>query len=260
MKITKTFISQLIFLVSATAATVSVSHGSFAQSTITQTTKDILNTGGSLFGVNGATAARTFTNDIGNVIGSQLLDTVWREATIKLYKKIGTPGRETDSINSVPVRYDLYNNDFEVMINSKNDIRGLNGKYVRNFTLFYGLERIPKVFLNVAEYKSNEPIIGFMELLAGGKTTLLEHTKLFVSKPTFNAALNTGTKDTKIVKIPQYFYLKNNEIFKLTNTKKKIIEAFADKEADVKKWLDSNDINFKNSADLARLFAFYNTL
>jgi hypothetical protein len=231
-----------------------------AQSTITQTTKDILNTGGSLFGVNGASAARAFTNDMGNVIGTQLLDTVWREATIKLYKKIGTPGRESDSIPAIPVRYDIYNNDFEVMVNSKQDIRGLNGSFVRYFTLFYGIERTSKIFLNVAEFKAEEQITGFMELLAGGKATLLEQTKLSVSKPTFNAVLNTGTKDTKIVKTPQYFYVKNNEIFKLTNSKKKIIEALADKEAEVENWLKTNDINFKRSADLARLFAFYNSL
>jgi hypothetical protein len=146
------------------------------------------------------------------------------------------------------------------MVNSKQDIRGLDGRQVRYFTLFYGLERTPKVFLNVTEFKAEEQITGFMELLTAGKTTLLEQTKLSVSKPTFNAALNSGTKDTKIVRTPQYFYVRNNEIFKLTNTKKKIIEALADKEAEVKNWLKTNDINFKRSADLIRLFAFYNGL
>ncbi len=231
-----------------------------AQSDINQTTKDVFNTGGSLFGINGATVARAFTNDNSNVFGTQLLDTVWREASIRLYKKIGTPGRESDSIAGVPVRYDIFNNDFEVMVNSKQDIRGLNGRYVRYFTLFYGLEKKPKIYLNVAEFKAVEQITGFMELLATGKATLLEQTKLSVTKPTFNAALNTGTKDVRIVKTPNYYYVKNNEIFKLANTKKKIIEALSDKEPDIKKWLDTNDIKFKDSADLARLFAYYNTL
>ncbi len=231
-----------------------------AQSDINQTTKDIFNTGGNLFGINGATVARAFSSNEGNVFGTQLLDTVWREATIKLYKKIGTPGRESDSIAGVPVRYDIYNNDFEIIVNSKRDIRGLNGQNVRYFVLFYGLEKTPRTYLNVAEFKAVEQITGFMELLATGKATLLEQTKLSVTKSTFNAALNTGTKDVRIVKTPNYYYVKNNEIFKLGNTKKKVIEALSDKEPDIKKWLDTNDIKFKNSADLARLFAYYNTL
>jgi hypothetical protein len=249
MKTPKTFVIAIL-----------IANSAIAQSNITQTTKDILNTGGSLFGVNGASAARTITGDNGNVIGTQLLDTVWREAIIKLYKKIGTPGRESDSIPAIPVRYDIFNNDFEVMVNSKQDIRGLSGRQVRYFTLFYGLEKTQKIFLNVAEFKASEQITGFMELLAGGKATLLEQTKLSVLKPTFNVALNTGSKDTRIIKTPQYFYVRNNEIIKLTNSKKKVLEALADKETDIKKWLGSNDINFKSSTDLARLFAFYNGL
>ncbi len=225
-----------------------------------QTTRDALNGGGALFGVNRVGAVSSIVGAEGGVIGTQLLDTVWREASIKLYKKIGTPGRESDSISGVPVRYDIFNNDFDVMVNSKRDIRGLDGESVKHFTLYYGLERTKKTFLNVAEFKAQEPLTGFMELLVAGKTTLLEQIRLSVTKPTFNTALNSGSKDSKINKTPHYYYLRNNEIHLLATSKKKIIEALSDKEADIKKWLDSNDINFKNGTDLTRLFSFYNSL
>ncbi len=258
MKPSKTFVIAALAFHFALFAT----HYSNAQVGVnqSQTTRDALNGGGALFGINRVGAVASIVGAEGGVIGTQLLDTVWREASIKLYKKIGTPGRESDSIAGVPVRYDIFNNDFDVMVNSKRDIRGLDGESVKHFTLYYGLEKTKKTFLNVAEFKAEEPLTGFMELLVAGKTALLEQIRLSVTKPTFNMALNSGSKDSKINKTPHYYYLRNNEVRKLATSKKKIIEAFADKEVEIKKWLDSNNINLKSSTDLARLFIHYNSL
>jgi hypothetical protein len=226
----------------------------------TQTTHDALNGMGSLFGVNKVGSTSEIIGIGGSIIGTQLLDSIFRQATIKLFKPIGLPGSESDSIKAIPIRYDFYNNYFEVMVKGTYDIRGMDGRLVRNFTIYNRPEKTNKVFINVSQYKSEEALTGFMELITKGKVSLLEQTKLSVVKPTFNAALNSGSKDTKIYKTPIYFYLKEDTLFRLPNSRKKIIEAFNDKAIELGNWLKEQDIDYKNKLDLARLIQYYNSL
>ena len=225
-----------------------------------QSTKDFFNlSGGGVFQANKVTGVTTITGKGGLVIGDTYLDSNWHSSSIKLYQKIGSIGRESDSIPPVALRYDIYNDAFEIMV-SKNDIRGLKGEKVKFFVERQSEGQQPRVFVNLREFLSEESLTGFAEILSGGRVTLLSITKVSTTKPTYNEALNSGTKDVRIIKTPQFYYVRSRSILKLGGSKKKIIEALGDKGTDVEEWLKKQDLDLKKPSDLAKVFDYYNGL
>ena len=224
-----------------------------------QSTKDFFNlSGGGFFQANKVTGVTTITGKGGLVIGDTYLDSNWHSSSIKLYQKIGSIGRESDSIPPVALRYDIYNDAFEIMV-SKNDIRGLKGDRVKFFVERQEGQQ-PRVFVNLREFTSEESLTGFAEILSGGRATLLSITKVSTTKPTYNEALNSGTKDVRIIKTPQFYYVRSKSILKLGGSKKKIMEALSDKGTDVEEWLKKQDLDLKKPLDLAKVFDYYNGL
>lgn len=193
----------------------------------------------------------------GDVVGDPYLDSTWQAGSIKLFQKIGPPGKEGDSIGVVPIRLDLLANEVEVKIPTSKEIRAVSGHQVRFFFL-EGVEQ--RIFMNVKQFRSEDKIEGFVELIKSGRISLVEHVKLNIIKPTYNEALGTGSKDTKIAKSSQYYAVKGNTLFQIGASKKKLLSAMADRADDVEKFIKTNDLSLKSRTDMAKIFAYYSTL
>ncbi len=227
-------------------------------SQLTNTARDLINLNGFKINANNVnTGLFGIKGPKGNLIGDPYLDSTWRTGSIKLYKKIGPPGREGDSIANVPLRLDLFVNELEIQIPSTNDTRVLAGDYIRFFTL-EGLER--RIFLNVNQFRSEDNMKGFVELIKAGRLSLVELTKLSIIKPTYNDAMALGTKDTKIVKNSQYFVVKGNTLISIGTSKKKLLDAMADRADDVEEFIKTNKLSLKSRSDITKVFAYYNSL
>lgn len=226
---------------------------------MTATTRDAINREG--LAVMAATNTSLAFFDIkgpkGGVLGDSYLDSTWALGSVKLFQKIGAPGREGDSIANVPLRLDLYTNELELKANDAKDIRAVKGNQIRFFTLESPQRRI---FLNARSFRSEDDLQGFVELVAGGRISLVEFTKLNIIKPNFNEALSVGSKDTKLVKTSQYYVVKGNTLFPLNTSKKKVLDALADRADDVEKFIKTNSLNLKSRTDLAKVFEYYNNL
>lgn len=231
-------------------------NGAVCAQQVTQTTKDLFNFGGAAIKANTVMGASEIAGTGGKIIGTQMLDSLWHNTTFKLYQKIGPPNRETDSIPSIPTRFDIFNNDFEIKV-SPSDIRGLNGNMVHFFIIQDIKDR---AFINLKEFRTEEKMTGFVEILASGRVSLLQSTQLGIIKPTYNVALSTGNKDTKIIKTTHYYFSRGRSLFKLGNSKKKILEALGDKSDDIETWLKRQDLDLKKPSDLAKVFEYYNSL
>jgi hypothetical protein len=206
------------------------------------------NGNGTLFGIKGPKGA---------VVGDPYLDSTWHIGSIKLFQKIGPPGREGDSIANVPLRLDLHANELEVQVNNSKEIRAVSGNQVRFFTI-EGTER--RIFMSTRQFRSEDNLQGFVELVQQGRLSLVEYGKLNIIKPSYNEALGTGTKDIKIVKVTQYYVVRGNTLFHIGSSKKKLLEAMGDRADDVEKFIKTNDISLKSRTDLAKVFAYYNRL
>ncbi|WP_428663654.1 hypothetical protein [Runella sp.] len=225
---------------------------------LTNTARDLINLDGfklnannsnvGLFGIKGPK---------GNLVGDPYLDSTWQIGSIKLYKKIGPPGREGDSIANVPLRLDLFVNELEVRIGEAKEVRVVTGNLVRFFTLEAPERRI---FLNTNQFRSEDNLQGFVELIKGGRLSLVELTKTAIIKPNYNEAMALGSKDTKIVKNSQYYVVKGNTLVAIGSSKKKLLDAMADRADDVEEFIKTNKLSLKSRSDITKVFTFYNTL
>lgn len=228
-----------------------------ANNELSNVTRDMINLGGMRIPANGNGTLFGLKGPRGNIVGDPYLDSTWRTGSIKLFQKMGPPGREGDSISNVPLRLDLHANELEVKIINSNEIRAVSGQQVRFFTI-EGNER--RVFMSTRQFKSEDNLQGFVELVASGRISLVEYGKLNIIKPSYNEALGTGTKDTKITKSWQYYVVKGNTLFHIGNSKKKLLDAMRDRADDVEKFIKANDISLKSRTDLSKVFAYYNNL
>ena len=79
-------------------------------------------------------------------------------------------------------------------------------------------------------------------------------------KPSYNEAMSLGSKDTKIVKNRQYYVVKGNTVVQIGSSKKKLLDAMADRADDVEAFIKSNDLSLKSRSDITKIFAYYNNL
>jgi hypothetical protein len=237
-----------------------VSIAAFSQSSngeLSNVTRDMINLGGMRIPANGNGTLFGIKGPRGNLVGDPYLDSAWHVGSIKLFQKIGPPGREGDSISNVPLRLDLHSNELEVQVNTTKEIRAISGNQVRFFTI-EGVER--RIFMSTRQFRSEDKLPGFVELVQQGRLSLVEYAKLNIIKPSYNEALGTGSKDTKITKASQFYVVKGNTLFPLGNSKKKLLEAMGDRADDVEKFIKSNDISLKSRVDMAKVFTYYNSL
>ncbi len=231
-----------------------------AQNPMMQNTKDVFNQDGIKIGQHTSTMLYGFDSRATEVQGSFYLDTEWSAATVKFYPKtISTPKGtvKLDSLSGIQIRFILQGNDME--FNTPDGIKVISGTLVKSFSL----EKIPtKKYINTLEFVDNYDKVkpSFFEVLADGKTKLLEYTKITVQKPDYVEAFNVGSKDLKIVKEKQLFITKGNEVLRFSSNKKDLLELMSDKKAEIEKFLKDNNLSAKDKSDLVKIFGFYNSL
>jgi hypothetical protein len=84
--------------------------------------------------------------------------------------------------------------------------------------------------------------------------------KIIVKKPDYNPNLNMGSRDTKILKSFEYYYSKNNQVFRLSSLSRKVIPVFGARSAEMKKFIDDNSLSADDEVELTKIFEYYNTL
>ncbi len=161
----------------------------------------------------------------------------------------------------------------------KNDIKGLE-KVSANINVqentieidFNGQIKVLDAFevkslvrLNNAEnYVSHMGIInrslkGFSKVVYSGKSTIYCHYKTIIMEPNFNAALNVGEKDYRILKELSYYVQLDNKLHEIPKSKKEFTKLLASKPA-TKDFIKKNKINPKKESDLIKAFQYYDGL
>lgn len=186
----------------------------------------------------------------GRVLGDTYLDRKWNMGSVMIADK-------NNLIEGYPMKYDIKGQNIE--IKTPNSVRLLEVKKVGHVVWLDSLTRQPHFFVNAAKYKDEGvPMIGLMEVLVDGKTSLFKKTILNVKQPTYVAALDVGTRDTQIYKKAAFYYNKGEEVIEI-KSKKKFIESLGDAGADMEKYIKDNRFDVKDDSDLIRIFEYYNS-
>lgn len=186
----------------------------------------------------------------GNVIGDNYLDKKWNKANILLYQSEAV-------IEGYPVKYDVKSDLIEIKTNV--GIKILDVKKVKNIVWVDSISSAPHYFVNAGEFKKEGvPSKGLVEVLVDGTLPLVKKTELFVKKPTYNAALDVGTRDTKIYPKETIYFVKDGEMLKVKG-KKGVISAAGDRASEIESFIKSNKLNVNKEGDLIRVFEFLNS-
>jgi len=186
----------------------------------------------------------------GGVVGDNYLDKKWNAANILLYQS------ET-MIEGYPVKYDVKNDLLE--IKSSWGIKVLEGRKIKNLVWVDSLTAQPHYFVNGAEYKyEGAKSLGLIEVIVDGKLPLLKRSELYTKKPTYNAALDVGSKDTKLYLKDVFLYANGKDLIKIKN-KADILKGAGDRSAEVENFIKVNKLNVNKQSGLTRVFEFINS-
>lgn len=126
---------------------------------------------------------------------------------------------------------------------------------IRVFSLHAGKERVfANGFPKIDGLNTNT----YYEVIAGGKTMLLEHHRQYIK--------NVRDENSRALVVGEYtenkhFYIfKDNKIYKAKLSADAITKILADKAPELKAYIDSQKINFDNEEDIKKLFNYYNSL
>jgi len=186
----------------------------------------------------------------GRVLGDTYLDSKWNVGSVLI------KGKE-NMIEGYPMKYDIKAQNVE--IKTTLGVRLLDVKNVGHMFWVDSLTQQPHYFVNAANYKFNGvPMIGLMEVLADGKVSLLRKSIIAVKQPTYNAALDVGTRDTKILKKAVFYYNQGDAVVEV-KSKKKLLESFGEYGDEVAAHMKLNRLDTKSARDLTEIFTFYNS-
>lgn len=186
------------------------------------------------------------SGDVPQVIGNPYFDEKWSASSINLYDN-------QKLLEGYFVRFNIVNYEFE--IKTKSGIGILSGSRVRDIVLIDSVTRQPRVLVNFKEISDSDEKIkkGFYELLEDGKFKLFKQTEIEILQPTYNVALNVGSKDFKILRKVRYYFTDASNNTRIV--KRKSLE----KDDSVRSFSKREKLDFENEQQLIKLFKFMNT-
>ncbi len=228
-----------------------------AQEEMVQSTRDAINFGtftpsanrAAIYGVEGPQ---------GRIVGDIYLDTVWRQSVVYFYPEVVRryDPKAADSVAGYRVRIDLYNSNVEFQV--EGGVKAVEGTAIKR--ILFKEAQTPFTIINTTQLPRLPDVKGFFRLIGEGKLTVVQHPKIQVINPTYNVALNVGTKDTRLYKKTDYYYLKGSQLVKFKPNKKSLLQLMKNQKSRVEQYLAANPVNFKNPEDLTRLVGYYNAL
>jgi|GEM_PF-1344753 hypothetical protein len=229
-----------------------------AQNQMLNATRDQINTNGLVIPATG-TLWGVASSDNGTVVGQTYLDTAWAKGELKLFQSVQPiGGKPVDTLSGLALRYNVYYNEIEILMNSFRDVRALQGKTIKSFSLEQAGKK--STFVSTQLYQADKPPVGFYEIVSPGKLALAVLNKTFLRKPTYNAAFEVGDKDAKITLMEDFYVLNGTKAKKFNPSKKTLLKLMEDQSEEVTQFLKINDLDLKDRTNLQRVFELYNGL
>lgn len=156
-------------------------------------------------------------------------------------------------------KLDLKLNEFDVI--TPQGVKALKGNLVKSFIFADSLTRIQTNYVNAREWRSesNPAFDGFFEILVEGNLTLVKRTGITMLKPDFNPALNVGSKDYRILKKEELYYIDDGKVLEVPG-KRNFAKIFTGKEKEIQNYITEKNLSVSRTKDVVKVFTFYKSL
>lgn len=201
-----------------------------------------LNSGG-VYGLTPSTVSK--------VEGDSYWDIHWGISSVEL------KGRK-ELVEGNYVRYDIYTDELEFLL--KDGVKVFPGNKVVSVVWQDSVFSKPRFLVNGNLFRENGvPLTGFVEILVDNKIALVKRISLSIRKPSYNQALDVGSKNSKIIKEEDYYYAIDNKLTRL-KSKKDLKGISTLNQSKIENYVKENKIGLSNERDLVLLIEYCNTL
>ncbi len=191
------------------------------------------------------------SSEVSEVVGDPYWDKDWAISSLQLYKN-------DQMAEGYLTRYNIYSKEVEFKI--RDDVKILPGEKVKNLVWIDSITNRSRFLVNAAAYRVNGvPLLGFLEVLVEGESSLFKRIYLEVLKPDFNPALNVGSKDTRILKKEEFFYNTGAELSKI-KSRRDVARIFDKFSVHMDSFVKEKNIKFNNENDLIKVFIYFSSL
>lgn len=119
----------------------------------------------------------------------------------------------------------------------------------------------PRKYINTEYVNFDPPKLGFMEVLAEGKVTLLSRVELGVQLGYYVPALDVGNKNDEIIKLEKFYLIMNDEARPLPKARKDFIPLFEKStRPQLRNYMTTNKLRIRRRKDLIKVIEYYNSL
>lgn len=147
------------------------------------------------------------------------------------------------------------------IIKTKKDERTLayKGEDILAFQWLNNYTGLPSVFRNCKGYSlSDTELNGFFEVILNDEVSLFSHTTIKMKSPDYVEGLDVGNRDYEIRKVEEYYLAFNKRLVELK--KGKHIRELKHDIPEIKAYIKTNKLSFKNRSDLIAITKYLNTL
>ncbi|NJN41234.1 MAG: hypothetical protein HC811_02305 [Flammeovirgaceae bacterium] len=188
----------------------------------------------------------------GELIGDTYLNNRWNRASFLLYK-------DEKLIEGVWTRYDIKGDLFEIQTNM--GLKIVDGKNIKSFVWLDSITNGASFFINTRDLKTGKgKIYSFMEVISDGKLPLLKRTYINIKKADYRPEFDTGSKDDIILKVDEFYVLRDDQLIDLPRKKKEIFSLFGDRSVELENFYKVNGLRVNEERSLILLFNEYNLL
>jgi len=184
------------------------------------------------------------SNSQPNLSGSPFLED-WRDGLIIM--------RSNDTIKTLKLRFDFYNNDMQFMYEGKTWAIGAKNKIKVIKVGDHSFVYLP--YLDNSQIKEN-----YFEALSAGKVSILILYYPQIKPANYNAILNTGTKENQLLLKKKYYFVQDDRVVLMDKKGRNLISANSQKSKEIKEFIKNNKLSFTEETDLITIADFVNSL
>lgn len=187
-------------------------------------------------------------------IGTVYLNDDWKEA-LMILKSGAISGAE--QFNDLPVKLDLKSNAFD--ISTDKGVKMLPGSKVARFEWFNAITREKEAYVNCDQFVLDDTkLMGFCKVLSDSGLMLVERAYIEVIKANYNAQMDVGSKEDRLVKKEKLYLVKDNKM--VPYEKKAFFSMLGDKADLVKRFVKENKLNISKQEELRQVVDYFNSI
>jgi len=179
-----------------------------------------------------------------NLVGSPYLED-WQDGLIIM--------RSNDTIKTLKLRFDFYNNDMQFMYDEKTWAIGAKNKIK---VIKAGIHS----FVYLPYMDKNQIKEGYFEALCAGKVSILIMYYPEIKLSNYNPVLNSGTKENQLLQKKKYYFVEDDRVILMDKKGKNLISANAQKGKEIKEFVKSNKLSFTEESDLITIANYINSI